>query len=121
MMVAVVSTMPMIEYQVIDISGDGTLMSLQDDGGRLHVARIGDGTAPLREDCLLGRQAKLGPHLLLVGERRTPIRVHFEAVACTQDQALALMHPTANAVDLPLTPPPPDDGSEWPEAGGRRR
>lgn len=92
-MTAVLSAIPMLDYQVVDLSGDGHMVLLVDASGQLHVARI-RGATPVREERLVGRQAKLGAHLLLAGARRTPICVEFEAVACTQGQALDLVHPT---------------------------
>ncbi len=83
----------MIRYQVVDLSRDGALMSVRDGDGRLHVARL-RGAEVGRNDILRGRPAKLGAHLLLAEGRLALLRVSFESLACTQDQALALMHPT---------------------------
>lgn len=83
---------PMRRYEVGDVSADGQRVLLVDASGQPHVARW-RGAAPARGDRLLGRQAKLGAHVLLAGAGGTPMRVDFEALNCTQDQALALMHP----------------------------
>jgi hypothetical protein len=83
-----------ITYTVVDLSRDGSRFLLQDPGGMLHVARA-DGLALLRDDVLLGREAKLGTHLLVTADTHKPLPVSFEAVACTQAQALALLHPGA--------------------------
>lgn len=86
----------MITYTVVDVSRDGRSFSLQDPGGTLHVARA-NGLAPACDEVLLGREAKLGTHLLVATDTRQPMHVTFEAVACTQAQALALLHPSAPA------------------------
>lgn len=85
-------------FEVMDIGRDGDLVSLQDGGGQLHVARL-LGVAPLRQDLLHGRQAKLGAHLLLAEGRGVPLQVRFEAVACSQDEALERMHPAPLEAD----------------------
>jgi hypothetical protein len=71
----------MIRYQVVDLSRDGALMSVQDGDGLLHVARL-RGAEVGRDDILHGRRAKLGAHLLLAEGRLTPLRVSFESLAC---------------------------------------
>ncbi len=86
----------MNRYEVIDLSPDGELASLQDADARLHVARL-QGCHVRRGDVLHGRAAKPGAHLLLTDPRRMPLRVCFESVGCTQEKALALMHPVGTA------------------------
>lgn len=119
-MTAIESSVLMVDYQVIDLSGDGRRVLLLEASGPWHVARI-RGLAPGLGDHLVGRQAKLGAHLLLGGVRRTPICVDFEAVACTQDQALLLMHPTALPPDQSRDPAAvrgaPAQGKSHPAAG----
>ena len=112
----------MIRYEVVDLSRDGTLMSLLDAAGQLHVARL-RGAEVQRDEVLHGRPAKLGAHLLLAEGRRTPLRVSFESLACSQDQALALMHPAAlMPVPMPgASPPWPGDAPAWADVEGRRR
>lgn len=87
----------MIRYQVVDLSRDDALISLRDTAGQLHVARLRCAEVD-REDMLQGRQAKLGAHLLLTEDRNTPLYLNFESLACTQEQALALMHPAEPAL-----------------------
>lgn len=86
----------MIKYSVVDLSRDGSIFSLRDQSGHLHVARV-QGQMLDREAELLGREAKLGTHVLMAADTHVPMHVKFEAVACTQMQALALLHPTLPA------------------------
>lgn len=86
------SARPMIRYRIVDFSRDGSLMSVRDAEGLLHVARLW--TPLLRGDTLRGRRAKLGAHLLLTEGTNMPTHIHFEALACTQAQALELLHPS---------------------------
>ena len=79
-------------YQVVDLSIDGFLAALQDAEGRLHVARL-MGCQLYRGDALQGSPATLGTHHLHVDARLAPLRLRFERVGCTQDDALALLHP----------------------------
>ena len=86
----------MIKYSVVDLSRDGYIFCLRDQLGHLHVAR-GQGQRLDREAELLGREAKLGNHVLMAADTHVPMHVNFEAVGCTQLQALALLHPAPGA------------------------
>ncbi len=87
----------MIKYSVVDLSRDGSIFSLRDQRGHLHVARV-EGQMLDRDAELLGREAKLGTHVLMASDTHMPMHVNFEAVGCTQMQALALLHPTPGAM-----------------------
>lgn len=94
-----------IKFSVVDLSRDGHTFLLLDQTGLLHVARHvarTDGTALEREEVLLGRDAKLGNHVLMTAHTHSPMSVDFQAVGCTQMQALALLHPTGNHSPSPL-------------------
>lgn len=82
----------MNRFEVIDLSPDGEHASLLDADGQLHVARL-QGCRLRRDDVLHGREAKPGAHLLLADPDRRPLHVCFKLVRCSQDDALALMHP----------------------------
>lgn len=102
------STRSMIRYRIIDLSRDGSRMSLRDADGMLHVARLW--MPLLRDDILRGRRAKLGAHLLLMDGTNAPTHIRFEALACTQAQALDLLHPLAPEPIAPTMPSMPTPG-----------
>jgi hypothetical protein len=79
-------------YQVVDLSIDGFLAALQDANGQLHVARL-MGCRLHRGDALQGSPASLGTHHLHLDARLAPLRLRFERVGCSQDDALLLLHP----------------------------
>jgi hypothetical protein len=88
----------LIQYSVVDVSRDGSSVLLQDEHKALHVARV-HGPTPDRNQVLKGRDAKLGSHILMADN--TPMRVEFLAVACSQLDALTLLHPVSEPVEAP--------------------
>lgn len=83
---------PMMGFRVIDLSVDGRLAMLLDDEEFTHVVRFA-GRGPEHGALLTGRRAKLGAHILVVGHPGVAMHARFESVACSQDEALILMHP----------------------------
>lgn len=90
----------MINFTVVDLGHDGASFSVQDQHGQLHVART-SGLPPTVDGILIGRIPSLGVHLLVDSITSTPISVDFKAVACTQLQALALLHPLSESAPSP--------------------
>ena len=88
----------MIQFRVVDISRDGSTVLLQDEHKALHVARV-HGPAPDRSQTLMGREAKLGSHILMADH--SPMRVEFRAVGCSQLDALTLLHPLPATTEAP--------------------
>ena len=81
-----------MRYQVLDLGVDGHLALLLDADGRVHVVRLA-GCGLERGALLSGRRAKLGAHVLVAEHQRVLLHGKFESVACSQEEALALMHP----------------------------
>lgn len=91
----------MIDFRVEDIGQDGCRVSLRDVHGHLHVARL-TGPAPEVGDTLFGQEALAGARVLVHKVTNKPVAVHFEALGCTQSQALDLLHPLPEAPAHPL-------------------
>ena len=81
-----------MRYEVMDLSRDGALASLQDGAGRLHLAQL-QGGALRRGEVVRGRDAALGEQRLLRVNRHALLQVRFESIGCTQDEALGRLHP----------------------------
>ena len=81
-----------MRYEVMDLSRDGALASLQDGAGRLHVAQL-QGGALHRGEMVRGRAAALGEQRLLRVARHALLKVRFDSIGCTQDEALGRLHP----------------------------
>lgn len=88
---------PMVGYRVVDLSVDGRLALLLGDDEHVHVARL-PGCGLEFGALLTGRPAKLGAHVLVAQGPATPLHARFESVACSQDEALILMHPMASSL-----------------------
>ncbi len=84
----------MMRYQVVDLSVDGHRVLLRDADLQLHVMHH-QGHPLVREQVLSGRRAKLGAHVLIALDRGRPLLATFDSVACSQGDALALLHPVA--------------------------
>lgn len=84
----------MMRYQVLDLSVDGRRVLLRDAERQLHVMRH-EGSPLARDELLSGRRAKLGAHVLIALNRGRPLHATFDFVACSQGDALMLMHPIA--------------------------
>lgn len=81
-----------MRYEVMDLSRDGALASLQDGAGRLHVAKL-QGGALCRGEMFRGPAPALGEQRLLRVDRHALLQVRFESIGCTQDEALGRLHP----------------------------
>lgn len=104
----------MINFRVEDLGQDRQRVSLRDEHGQLHVARLNGAPgspAPDVGDALFGQEPQLGARVLVQQLSNKPLSVHFEALGCTQSQALDLLHP------LPAVPVHPTSGA----APGLRR
>lgn len=115
----------MITFTVEDLGPDGQRLSLRDQHGQLHVARVlsrgrdartdraGDGmtdpAVPEVHDGLFGQEAVLGERVLVNQATHKPVPVRFEALGCTQGQALELLHPLAQ----PAPRRPSCSGEAW--------
>lgn len=88
-----------IQFSVVDLSRDGHTFLLLDQSGLLHVARADSATLE-RDEVLLGRDAKLGNHVLMTAQTHSAMNVDFQAVGCTQLQALVLLHPQQGSAAL---------------------
>lgn len=88
----------MMRYQVVDLSVDGRLAMLVDADERVHVVRLA-GSGLERGARLHGRRSKLGAHVLVAEGPGVPLHASFESVACSQNEALALMHPMGKGSD----------------------
>jgi hypothetical protein len=97
----------MITYRVEDLGNDGHRFSVRDQHGHLHVARA-VGATPGLGDGLLGQEAALGVRVLVHEGSNAPMQVSFEALVCSQGQALDLLHPTAEANGAPASRSPTD-------------
>ena len=95
----------MITYTVEDLASDGHRFSLRDEHGQLHVASA-RGQAPALDAGLLGQEAALGARVLVDGVSHTPLQACFEAIGCTQGQALDLLHPTDEPAQESACPRP---------------
>lgn len=84
----------MINFRVEDLGQDGQRLSLRDERGQLHVARL-SGPAPEVGDAFFGQEPLRGARVLVQQTSNKPLTVHFEALGCTQSQALDLLHPAA--------------------------
>jgi hypothetical protein len=84
----------MVHFRVADLSMDGSLAMLLDAERLVHVVRLAGGRL-VRGSVLSGRRAKLGAHVFVEVGGLRPLHARFESVACSQDVALALLHPTA--------------------------
>lgn len=87
----------MITFRVEDLGSDGHRFSVRDEHGRLHVARTA-GPTPVLDAGLLGQEAAPGMRVLVDSSSNTPLQVQFEAVNCSQGQALDLLHPLLEPV-----------------------
>lgn len=94
-----------MHFRVIDLSVDGRRAMLLDDEELRHVVRFA-ARGPERGARMSGRRAKLGAHVLVVGHPGVPMNARFESVACSQDEALVLMHPGPTAEPGACTRPP---------------
>ncbi len=109
----------MITYRVEDLGNDGHRFSVRDQHGHLHVARA-TGATPELGDGLFGQEAALGARVLVHEGRNTPMQVRFEALDCSQGQALDLLHPTAEVSKAPSLRSPVDDPWRGVRAGAPR-
>jgi hypothetical protein len=89
--------MVMTQYRVVDLSADGRQALLLDTEAHRHVVHLRS-TGLERGVLLHGRPAKLGEHVLVAARGGPALHVRFESVACSQGDALALMHPLGHRV-----------------------
>lgn len=100
----------MMRYQVADVSVDGCLALLLDTDEFVHVVRLPVGRLE-RGAILSGRRAKLGAHVLVELGQRMALHAKFVSVACSQDDALSLVHPAGKgSSDAPTKPSKPGTG-----------
>jgi hypothetical protein len=82
----------MITFTIEDVGHDGHRASVRDQHGQLHIVRI-TGSQPEVGDSLFGQEALMGARVLVNQASHKPLQVRFEALGCTQGQALELLHP----------------------------
>ncbi|MCU0774329.1 MAG: hypothetical protein MUC74_07400 [Ideonella sp.] len=104
-----------MRYRVADLSVDGSLALLIDADEHVHVVRV-PASLLERGAILSGRRAKLGAHVFVDERHHIPLYARFESVACSQDDALARMHPACitpkAATDVAPRPSTPRTGED---------
>ena len=106
----------MITFTVEDVGHDGRRASVRDQHGQLHVVRLLNGAAEVG-DGLFGQEAVMGARVLVNQASHKPLQLRFEALGCTQGQALELLHPLARRLPAGPTWTPPAS----PAAGAPQR
>lgn len=82
----------MMRFRIVDLSLDGCRALLMDSDRHAHVVSLPRRGFDLGE-WLSGRPAKSGAHVLVVRDHGEALHVRFESVDCSQQVALALLHP----------------------------
>lgn len=86
----------MAEFIVVDVNADRGLLALLDRQGRYHVAFATAGMPSVRAE-VRGFNPERGFGLLVERQTGQVYRIVFEAVDCSQEKALGLLHETASA------------------------
>lgn len=100
-----------MRYRIVDLSLDGRRALMMDAEQQAHVVSL-PRRGLERGTWLDGRPAKPGAHVLVVRGDGEALHVRFESVACSQQVALALMHPVDTGTPgVPAGPSKHDTGA----------
>lgn len=101
----------MMRYRIVDLSLDGRRALMMDADRQAHVVSLPHRGLD-RGTWLDGRPAKPGAHVLVVRGDGEALHVRFESVGCSQQVALALMHPVdTGSPGVPAGPSKHDTGA----------